>query len=467
MLLSQGDDLMKQICTCGLFERLPVGIFRATPEGTLLEVNTSLVRNLVYPDRESLLAKNLADLFVDPHEYQYLMGLMEKDSRAVDFGTELRRYDGTVASVVCNCCPVFEDQPGGSYLEGTFKDISERKHLENELRNNEVRFRALVEKSSDAMIILNTAGELIYISPALGNVLGYAPEVLLGKSAFSLVHQEDVEEARNTFAAIIESGNQATLELRWRHADNSWRYLQAVGANYLHDPVIQGLVVNLHDTTARKQIEEEIHIFKAAFETSLDGFLLVDLKGNITYANAVALRTFGYSLEEITGMHAFGLASDLNTGLIIHESIEKTGGWIGEVTGVRKNGELFPCLLTNSRVRDTRGNPVATLGIFRDITEQKQAEKALRESEVRYRTLVETCADAISLLDLDGKFLAFNKQFSRLHGYESPEELIQAGVTSSDATVSKDRQTILVVEDNHLNQELIRSVLWKPPVFAS
>jgi PAS domain S-box-containing protein len=431
---------MKQICTCGFFERIPVGLFRSTLEGTLLEVNPSLVKDLAYPDRESLLAKNFADLFVDPHEYEQLLTMLKKSNLIDEYGVELRRYDGTTVPVTCSCGKVDRDQSGEQpYIEGAFKDITERKNLENEMRNNEVRFRALVEKSSDATVIINAAGEFTYISPALENVLGYSPEFLLGKSAFSLIHPGDEEGARNAFAALIESGSQATLELYCRHADDSWRYLQAVGANYFHDPAIQGLVVNLHDITARKKMEEETRVFELAIETSLDGFLLNDLKGNITYANAAALRIFGYSLEEIAGMHAFGLAPDLDTGLIIHESIEKTGGWIGEVTGVRKNGELFPCLLTNSRVRDTRGNPVATLATFRDITEQKQAEKALRESEARYRTLVETCADAISLTDLKGRFLAFNKQFTRLYGFESLEELVRADVSIWDLIVEADR----------------------------
>jgi PAS domain S-box-containing protein len=433
---------MNQICTCGLFERLPVGLYRATPEGALLEVNTSLIRMLAYPDRESLLARNLGDLFADPGAYRNLLAMLEKSSPVFDYDVELRRFDGTTVPVVYSCCPVHGDDLREPYLEGSFKDISEWKHLENELRNNEARFRALVKKS-DAMVVINTAGEFTYISPALENMLGYTPEVLMGRSAFSLVHPDDVGMAHNAVTTVIESGNQAMLEFYCRHADNSWRYLQAIGANYLHDPALQGLVINLHDITARKKIEEEIRIFKAAFETSLDGLLLTDTKGNITYANPSTLRIYGYNLEEITKMHTFSLAPDPGTGQAILEGLRKTGGWVGEITGVRKNGECFPCLLTDSRVRDIRGNHVATLGIVRDITEQKQAEKALRENEARYRTLVETCADAISLSDLEGRFLAFNKQFTRLYGYESPEEITMAGVNAYNMVVEADRPRTL------------------------
>ena|GEM_PF-2331711 len=126
---------------------------------------------------------------------------------------------------------------------------------------------------------------------------------------------------------------------------------------------------------AQKYAQDIIH-------SSLDMIIAVDNDRKIIEFNEAAERTFGYSREEISGEHVGILYSDSEKqGSEVNESIRRSGRFIGEITNKRKNGELFPSLLSASVLRDTEGKPIGFMGVSRDITQQKQIEERLRESE--------------------------------------------------------------------------------------
>jgi PAS domain S-box-containing protein len=116
--------------------------------------------------------------------------------------------------------------------------------------------------------------------------------------------------------------------------------------------------------------------------SSLDMIIAVDNDRRVIEFNEAAQRAFGYSREEILGEHVGILYNDPEKeGSEVNKSIKKTGRFIGEVTNRRRNGELFPSLISASILRDTKGRPIGFMGVSRDITEQKRIEERLRESE--------------------------------------------------------------------------------------
>jgi diguanylate cyclase (GGDEF)-like protein/PAS domain S-box-containing protein len=127
------------------------------------------------------------------------------------------------------------------------------------LRASEDRFRALLKHSSDVVLILGTDGLVLYQSPAVERVLGYAPEVHMGQSFYALTHPEDAGFVRGAIGELIAApGGTATIELRSRHADGSWRALEASGWNLVDDPVVSGIVINYRDVTERKALERQL-----------------------------------------------------------------------------------------------------------------------------------------------------------------------------------------------------------------
>jgi len=142
---------------------------------------------------------------------------------------------------------------------GVAMDITERRNAEETLRTSEERFRALTEHATDLVTILDARGIVRYASPSYQRGLGHNPRDLCDTSAFDLVHPDDVASARDVFTRLASAPNAiATLTLRVRRLDGSWRVLELVGKNRLHDLAVQGIIMTGRDVTERVQVEDEL-----------------------------------------------------------------------------------------------------------------------------------------------------------------------------------------------------------------
>ncbi len=145
-----------------------------------------------------------------------------------------------------------------------------RARLHDQVRASGERFRSLVRHASDIVAILDANGTRRYISPAVERVLGFSPTELHGESVFSIIHPEDQGRIRRLFAATLACpGASARAELRMRHSDGSWRWLDVIGTNLLHDGDVRGIVVNSRDVTERKAFEERLS--RQAFYDAVTG----------------------------------------------------------------------------------------------------------------------------------------------------------------------------------------------------
>ncbi len=130
-----------------LFERVPVGMFRATPAGTIVDVNPAILRLLGYPSRETLMAVDAASLYVDPQARESWTRLLEREGVGLDFESELRRYDGTVVWVRASAQVVRAADGQTAYFEGAVMDITERKKAEEQIRHRVAELEAFYDLS--------------------------------------------------------------------------------------------------------------------------------------------------------------------------------------------------------------------------------------------------------------------------------------------------------------------------------
>jgi PAS domain S-box-containing protein len=139
------------------------------------------------------------------------------------------------------------------------RERERRKSVETELVRREKYYRTLTENALDLVILLSRDGTILYNSPSLTRILGYDLQANLGRSAFNLVHPEDLPEMLQAFEAVAGIPEQmAQVEFRVRHADGSWRFMEAMAQNRLHDLEIGGVVVNSRDVTDRKRLEDQL-----------------------------------------------------------------------------------------------------------------------------------------------------------------------------------------------------------------
>ena len=138
--------------------------------------------------------------------------------------------------------------------------VAELKESERNVRRSEKRFRSLVQNASDIITVLEADGTISYESPSVERVLEYKPEDLVNENAFEYIHPEDRGRVRKFFVESLQSGDAEPrpTEFRFRHADGTWRYLEAIGANLTQDPGVGGVVINSRDITGRKQTEDNL-----------------------------------------------------------------------------------------------------------------------------------------------------------------------------------------------------------------
>lgn len=121
------------------------------------------------------------------------------------------------------------------------------------------RLQFLLENIQDVIVVLGPKGEILYESPSMERVLGHLPEARVGKSAFDFVHPEDVEALVDFgFSRIPIPGPVPPFSLRFRHADGTYRHLEAVGTNLLENPAVGGVVITLRDITVRVETERRL-----------------------------------------------------------------------------------------------------------------------------------------------------------------------------------------------------------------
>ena len=315
--------------------------------------------------------------------------------------------------------------------ESLQKEIAERRRTEERIKSSEEFFREVTENSSDMILILNKRGVLTYVSPSVERFLGYSPEEMIGKISYRFIHQADLERAMQDFGEAIHMKEIAIPNsFRVRHKDGSERILEGLGKNLLHSPVIAGFIMNVHDVTDRRRVEEASRLFAHTLESISEIVTITDLDDRFTYVNQAFLSAYGYTREEVNGQHVGILWSPNNSDVLLKGILEqnRSQNWYGELLNLAKDGREFPISLHTSRIRNEKGEIVGLVGISQDITERKRAETNLRESEAKYRDLVEQINEVIFATDVSGKFTYISPTAERMSGY-SPDEMIGHPIT--------------------------------------
>jgi two-component system cell cycle sensor histidine kinase/response regulator CckA len=209
---------------------------------------------------EAFLGQSVfAFTYPDAHaEVRARLEHVRRTGEAVTVEERAHRTLGDDHWFVARCLPVKRDGEVTSVLVLT-EDVSERHRMQQLLANSERRFRAMVEKSTDVITLLDRAGFVLYASPATSEVLGLTPEELVGRDFTLLLHPEDargVLEARKSLHAV--PGRRLSKDVRVRHKDGTWRLVHGTGTNLLDDPAVGAVVGNYRDITAQREIEEQL-----------------------------------------------------------------------------------------------------------------------------------------------------------------------------------------------------------------
>jgi len=318
-------------------------------------------------------------------------------------------------------------------------------HLVAQLSSSEARFRSLIERSSDLILLLDTAGTIRYVSPSSERVLGFEADSLEGKSLFEFVDLEDLLSLQTALSGL-GPGTRRDFEARFRDSLGSVRVLEMSAANLVNETAVAGMVVNARDVTDRKRALAELKFHNVLLSTqqdsSLDGILVVDPNHKIISYNSRFVRMFGIP-EETLATGSADLARKASLGeLEDPERFSEQIAYLYEHPEETSHDELR---FRDGRIFDRYSTPMVgadgthygRVWYTRDITELKRAEYALRESEERFRTVVRSAPVGIAVLGPDSVVLMCNPAFLEIVNLTEKEVL---GKRLDDPTLRASRE---------------------------
>ncbi|MDN3657001.1 PAS domain S-box protein [Ferruginibacter paludis] len=281
----------------------------------------------------------------------------------------------------------------------------EKAATEIKIRQNEKRFRSIIENNYDSVTLLDASFKTIYRSPSGYRLTGWTDEEIQHAEPEKLIHPDDIAQANADYMECLSCPGKPIKSLtRFLHKNKGYVWMEGIINNLLNDENVQAIVYNFRDVTERVEAEEESkeneEKFRSIVENITDILCTHDLDGNISFVNLAAKHNLGYEVGELLKMNI--------KDILLPESKEKFGeyfqymlehGTAGSLIHVQtKAGEHRIWKFRNSLKRNGT-NPPVIQGFAKDVTEKIQAEEQLIRREKLFKALVENNESIISLID--------------------------------------------------------------------
>jgi len=337
---------------------------------------------------------------------------------------------------------------GASLIAIAVSQTQKARLRSRQLQEGKEAFERLFEASPDALLVIDREGRIVRANQRTATIFGYACDELMGQSVENLVPEKlrDLHRAHRQgyYSHPSTRAMGEGLNFYARRKDGS-EFPVDILLSPLHSRGKLQVLAAVRDITERRHAEEALREseerFRSVFEMSPIGIALIRPDYRLAKVNASLCRMSGYSEAELTGKNPFDFThpEDLQKSMALAQRLFK-----GEIPFyqiekryVKKSGEIIWATMTASILRDQQGRPLLGLGMMEDITERKEAQEALRQSEERFRGLIEQGPIGIALMDRDYRLLKVNEAFCRMVGYSDGELL---GMSPLDFTHPDDRQ---------------------------
>lgn len=423
-----------------LFEQANDALFLENEQDEIIDVNRRACELLGYT-REELLKMHVSDLqapetrVADGHVVARELHLYKgQPFEALDI-----RRDGTRVPVEITVTRLTGRDEG--LVLTAVRDITERRRADESLRESEQQFRLAFDDAAVGKALVSVDGRFLRVNPALCRMLGYTAAELLTRTFRDLTHPDDLTLSNDIFERVIKGEvDTATFEKRYRRADGSPAWV-IVNSSLIRDARGQPdyFISEMQDVTERKQTElalqESEEKYRQLFELESDAIFVIDNEtGEILEVNPAASVMYGFSHEELLRMRNTDLSAEPDR---TRQAMAQRQSVIPVRWHHDRAGRVFPVEIMASFFT-WHGRP-AHLAAIRDITDRWRAENQLRESEQRYRAVIDTSPDGILLIDLTGVVLVANQRAARLGGRADPADLIGQNVFELVAADERDR----------------------------
>jgi PAS domain S-box-containing protein len=413
-----------------------------TEEGVIIDSNEQFALMYGFDKRNEVIGKNINDFLFSESEIIKVKNIIDSSSEE-KFEVKSKKKNGEVIWVESKGRMI--PYHGRRLRVSVVYDITDRKLKEQQLQDSRESFMNLTELSPNGSII-HVNGIIHYANPVVLKFLGYSTaEELIGKNIINLLPADQQSRSKERIQQISNGGVVGFTEYNIKNKKGDFIDIgvQSVRLVYNGKEAIHVILSNLsqqkelqkeklraqlaEETNAllekeileRKETEQrlwETQMFTTnMFNSSLDMIMASDRNNLITQVNNSVLKTFGYSTQEVIGLHPKDLYASEEDFDVVRLSLLDKGIFSGEIKNIRKNGETFISFLSASVLRNTQGKIIGTMGISRDITESLRSQQKIREQDAKIRSIFDNAANMlIWTIDTNYCLLSFNHNFTQV-----------------------------------------------------
>lgn len=428
----------------GLIEATNTGFVIVDGSGLVVDANDEYIRLTGRGSRERVLG-HLVTEWTAPHDLDRNRAEVEKCAREGSvrmLEIDYQQPDGTLVPIEINATVIQTET--GPLIMTLCRDISERRVAEQRLAESEAKYRQVFEGVAEGIYRSTPQGKPLMANPALARMLGYDSVEELLQRDISREGYRDPKIRQAFLERIEKDGFVGELVSEWRKKDGSPIILRE-NAHAVRDESGRTIYYEgtVEDITLQRKAEQELEDSRNQFRTLANispvGIFRTDAEGRTTYVNPRWCQISGLSEKEAMGdgwlkaVHPDDRAKVKEGWGMVVSSTEPTKT---EYRFVHPDGKVS--WVMGQAVPDLtgEGQVAGYIGTITDITERKQAEQRLAESEVKYRTLFDQASDGIMFMSVDGTRTMVNQSFARMHGYDRPEDMENVKLNELDGPES-------------------------------
>jgi PAS domain S-box-containing protein len=442
-----------------LVDALPVPVFFKSRDGRYLGVNRAWEEFFGIAGR-SFVGKQVADLYPEDPAIAQKHATMDRELYArpgrQSYEITVRAADGELRDTIYYKATYQDARGEVAGLIGTIVDITGRKSAEAALRENEERWRAIVNSANEGILVYDRNLSIVAGNQAAERILGLPLAELLGAAGFvsllPCVHADGtpVRPDERPTRLTVAQGKPLTSHVIGIKRPGGGHTWLSVNTGFLRHPGSEdwyGVVSTFSDITAERNaqaaLRESEERYRRTFELAGSGLAQVGLDGRFMRVNRRLCEFLGYSEAELVGMSVKQISHPEDLDAVDARRAKLIAGEIDslrlEKRYRRKDGATVWAHLAIALERDAAGRPLYAISVLDDITARKQAEERLRESEERYRRTFELAGSGIAHIGLDRKFIRVNRRLCEILGYPE-QELI--GMTGRHISHPEDLEVI-------------------------
>jgi PAS domain S-box-containing protein len=420
----------------GLLEAAPDAMVVVNKAGQIVLLNVQAEKQFGY-SRDELVGQKVTNIIPEGFAERLIADDLRSapDALAQQIGTGIeliaRRKDGSEFPIEIMLSPL--ESAEGILVTAAIRNISVRKNAETHLAQMEGRYRGLLEAAPDAMVVVNTAGEIVLLNVQAEKQLGYLRDELVGQKVTNIIPEgfaerliaDDLRTAADALAQQIGTG----IELIARRK-NGTEFPIEIMLSPLESA--EGILVTaaIRDISVRKNAETHLAQmegrYRGLLEAAPDAMVVVNTAGEIVLLNVQAEKQLGYSRDELVGQKVTNIIPEGFAERLIADDLRSAADALAQQIGTgieliarRKDGSEFPIEIMLSPLESAEG--ILVTAAIRDISVRRNAEKHLAQMEGRYRGLLEAAPDAMVVVNKAGEIVLLNVQAENQFGYHRDE----------------------------------------------